>query len=127
MASLGQLIKKMAKESMEAGKPLQLVEGVIQSTSPITLKLKQNEKLIIPSDFILVAHHLKSHTRVATISTSSVGETMTEAGDPNHTHNIQSITLNNAHIQFASALQTGDKVMVAVIQGGQSFFIIDKF
>ncbi|SFM29240.1 Protein of unknown function [Gracilibacillus orientalis] len=127
MASLGQMFKKMANEAVAAGNPVQLVEGVIQSTSPITLKLKQNDKLIIPSDFIHVAQHLKSHTRTATISAGSVGETMTQAGDPEHTHNIQSINLNNAQIQFASALQTGDKVMVAVIQGGQSFFIIDKF
>ncbi|AUJ25197.1 DUF2577 domain-containing protein [Virgibacillus dokdonensis] len=125
--SIGQTIKKMAKEAVDASKPLQFVEGVIHSISPVQLRLKQNDKLIIPSDFIHVARHLTQHTRTATISTGSVGEKMTLAGDPEHAHNIHSITLNNATIHFSNALQTGDKVMVAVIQGGQSFFIIDKF
>lgn len=126
--SLSQTIKKMAYEAIMAGNPLQFIEGEIHSPPPnIRLKLKNNPKLIIPSEFIRISEHLTRHKRTADISSSSVSGSTTSAGDPTHTHNIQSITLRNAVIEFTDELKKGDKVMVAVIQGGQSFFIIDRF
>lgn len=106
MANLAQLIKKIAVEAVEANKPLHFVEGIIQSTTPVSLKLKKNDKLIIPSDLITVADHLTPQSKKAIIR----GEETTEVT-----------------IEFGSQLDIGNKVMVAVIQGGQSFFIIDKF
>lgn len=125
--SISQTIKKMAKEAMDSGSPLQLVEGIVQSPLPnIQLKLKSNSKLIIPSDLIGVAEHLTSHTRTANISSSKVSGNTDESGDPEHKHKIDSVSLTSTTISFDSNLNTGDKVMVAVVQGGQSFFVIDK-
>lgn len=126
--SLGQTIKKLAAETMSASSPLQLVEGVVHSAPPnVQLMLKDNPKLIIPNKFIRISEHLTKHSRIANISSSDVSSSMTSAGDPSHVHGINSMTLRNVKIDFADELKKGDKVMVAVIQGGQSFFIIDRF
>lgn len=115
-------------EAVRAGGPLEFIEAEVYSAPPsIKLKLKGNDKLIIPSAFIRIPEHLTRHKRVANISSSYVSESMTSAGDPSHTHNIRSVSLKNAEIEFIDELKKGDKVMVAAVQGGQSFFIIDRF
>lgn len=124
--SLAQTIKRMAKETMDSSGPLQFLEGEVYSSPPnIKLKLKDNSKLIIPSEFIRVAEHLTRHKRIANINGGS-GST-SSAGDPEHTHDIQSLQFDNAQIEFVDELKIGDKVMVAAVQGGQSFFVIDRF
>jgi Protein of unknown function (DUF2577) len=126
--SVAQTIKKMAIEAVNANSPLQFIEGEVYSAPPnIQLRLKNNSKLVIPSEFIHIAEHLTRHKRAVNITSLNVGDLMTSAGDPEHTHNIQSLSLKNAEIEFTDQLKKGDKVMVAAIQGGQSFFIIDKF
>lgn len=124
--SMNQTIKKMAVEAIRATGMLELIEAEIYSGSPVRLKLKGNDKLIIPSDFITVPEHLTRHKSRVNISSAIVSDSMTSNGDPSHTHNIQSIKLTNAEIEFLDELKTGDKVMVAAVQGGQSFFIIDR-
>jgi|SRR5690625_3177270 len=126
--SVAQTIKKMAKEAMDASSPLQFIEAEVHSAPPnIQIRLKDNKKLLIPSEFIRISEHLTRHKRTANISSSNISESMTSAGEKSHTHNIQSLTLKNAEIEFVDQLKIGDKVMVAAIQGGQSFFIIDRF
>jgi hypothetical protein len=126
--SLGQTIKKMAMETINSSSPLQFMEGVVHSAPPnIQIKLKDNPKLVIPSKFIRVAEHLTRHSRTADISSSNISSSLSRAGDPQHTHSVNSLTLNNATINFTDELKKGDKIMVAAIQGGQSFFIIDRF
>ncbi len=105
--SIAQTIKKMALEAIDTNSPLQFIEGEIHSAPPnIELRLKNNPKLIIPSEFIIVSEYLTKYKR---------------------TVNMPSLSLKNAEIEFLEELKTGDKVMVAAIQGGQSFFIIDRF
>lgn len=94
----------MAYEAIMANNPLQFIEGEILSSPPnIKLRLKNNPKLDIPRDFVRVSEHLTKHIRIA-----DIGGTSTK-------------------IEFTDELKKGDKVMVAAIQGGQSFFIIDRF
>ncbi|MEN1969030.1 DUF2577 domain-containing protein [Lentibacillus sp. N15] len=126
--SIAQTIKKMANDAVNANNPLQFVEGVVHSPPPnIQLRLKSSSKLIIPSEFIIVSEHLTRHTRTANITSSNISSSMASAGDPSHTHGINSLTLRSAKIEFTDELKKGDKVMVAAVQGGQSFFIIDRF
>ncbi|QDF54836.1 hypothetical protein D073_0440 [Bacillus velezensis] len=60
----------------------------VVSVSPIEIRFNENDKLIIPSDLIIVPKRLR------------VGE--------------------------EEALNTGERVMVVSLKGGQSFFILDK-
>jgi Protein of unknown function (DUF2577) len=99
-----QTIKKIALEAVQAESPLRLVEATIVSPPPdIQIRLKNNPKLVIPSDIISIAEHLTRHKRQIRVNGGTVQE-----------------------YEFMDELKTGDKVMVAAIQGGQSFFIIDR-
>jgi hypothetical protein len=125
---MNQTIKRLAMEAMLNSSPLQLIEAVVVSSPPdIKIKLKDNAKLVIPNDLIMVSEHLTRHTGTGNISNANVSGNLSDAGDPKHTHNIQSLSLSNAKIDFTDELKNGDRVMVAAIQGGQSFFIIDRF
>lgn len=123
MSSIGQLIKQLA---LEGAKPisLQIVEGTIISSTPLQLRLKDDPKLIIPSEFITVPERLKNHSRTVDLSAGNINAEMAEEGEPEHTHLIKSLSLSNAQLVFNDGLKTGDKVMVAV--SGQSFFILDR-
>jgi hypothetical protein len=125
---VGQIIKKLAKEAVDSSGPLQFIEAEVHSAPPnIQLRLKENTKLIIPKEFISVSEHLTRHKRIADISSSNIAESMTSAGYTAHTHNITALTMKDAQIEFKDELKKGDRVMVAAIQGGQSFFVIDRF
>lgn len=107
--SIAQTIKKMAIEAVNASSPLQFIEGEVISNPPnIQLRLKNNPKLEIPAEFITIPEHLKRQKHTVTFSDND---------------DIK----GSATLEFANELKTGDKVMVVAIQGGQSFFIIDRF
>ncbi|MGJ9460126.1 DUF2577 family protein [Oceanobacillus sp. CF4.6] len=126
--SMNQIIKKMAVEAVRSMGTLEFIEAEVHSSPPdIRLKLKGNKKLIIPSSFIIIPEHLTRRVQTVNISSSNISESMTLAGDPSHSHDLQSITMKNVEIEYLDELKKGDKVMVAAIQGGQTFFIIDRF
>lgn len=90
-------LKQIAINAMEGESPVQLTEAQIMTAPPnISIKLRGNSKLVIPKELIIVADRLVS--------------THSHPGTSPHTNK----------------LMAGNKVMVAVLQGGQSFFIIDK-
>ncbi|EID42851.1 DUF2577 domain-containing protein [Parageobacillus thermoglucosidasius] len=99
-----QTIKKIALEAVQAESPLRLVEATVVSPPPdIQIRLKGNPKLLIPSDIISIAEHLTKHKRQIRVNGGTVQE-----------------------YEFVDELKMNDRVMVAIIQGGQSFFIIDR-
>ncbi|WP_404407746.1 DUF2577 domain-containing protein [Jeotgalibacillus malaysiensis] len=103
--SLKQKMLKIAEQAQHASSPVMLVKGEVVSPPPnISVRLKSNSKLVIPSSMIMIAEHLKNHSRQIRVN-----------GGSTNTY------------EFMDELKSGDKVMVASIQGGQSFFIIDRY
>jgi hypothetical protein len=102
---VNQLIKKIALEAMNASSPLRFMEATVVSAPPdLKIELRDNDKLIIPTDLIIVSEYLSKHTRQIRVN----------GGTPQT-------------YEFMDELKSGDRVMVAAIQGGQSFFILDRF
>ncbi|MGE6260864.1 DUF2577 domain-containing protein [Heyndrickxia sporothermodurans] len=100
------LIKKIAVEAAESMSPLVIDEAEVVSSPPnIQIKLKDNPKLVIPSDLIIISEHLTNHTRDLRLDEDEEIQTY----------------------EFVDELKVGDQVMVATIQGGQSFFILDRY
>lgn len=122
-----QVIKKITSETNRSESPLEIVEAVVVSDPPdLKIKVKDNDKLIIPAEIIQVSEHLTRHIRTADISGTVIASSMTANGTGPHKHEITSVSLEGADVEFTDELKIGDQVMVAILQGGQSFFIFDR-
>ena len=98
-----QKIKSIIAEVLNTEGIVRIVESTVISDNPLSIQLGNNKKMILPRSVLIVAEHLENHKR--------------------------EIRVNGGAIQtyeFMDGLKKGDKVMVAVVQGGQSFFIIDR-
>lgn len=98
-----QRLMNIAMQGFEVKGPLRMLEAVVVSDSPVSIRLKSNAKLEIPNEIIIVSEHLTNHTRQMRVNGGTVQT-----------------------YEFMDGLKTGEKVMVAAIQGGQSFFILDR-
>jgi hypothetical protein len=99
---LSDAIKELALGAVNSESPVDVMPAEVVSASPLKLKLRDHEKLVIPSDLLVVARHLTDHT----VQIRMDGEEKT--------------------IRFYNQLHEGDHVMIAAIPGGQSFFVIDR-
>lgn len=148
--SLGKLIKQHSVKTIQAMKLPALMEAEVVADPPdLKIKLKGNDKLIIPKELIVVAEHLCRDKRTVTItntgqtqisSKSSSGKTDEFTCNVAHFHTISlgltlsdsDFTLKEGEIQFLNEkkkedlLKKGDKIMVISFEGGQKFFIIDR-
>lgn len=155
--SLGDLIKQHSMKSVRSLKLLELMEAEVAEAPPnLKLKLKGNDKLIIPKELIVVAEHLCEVKRKVHLNGSgktAVGKhsfdmTLTEmlhaipppAVDEMHKHaskvevalSDRSFAMEEGELHYINddkkddLLKKGDKVMVASFEGGQTFFVIDR-
>ncbi|WP_045506681.1 DUF2577 family protein [Bacillus amyloliquefaciens] len=57
---LSDAIKHLAVGAVDAEAPVELMPAEVTSVSPLELKLKDHDKLLIPSDALIVPKRLKS-------------------------------------------------------------------
>lgn len=99
--------------------------ATVTSASPLRIKI-DNMPLELDEDDFVVCEHLTEHTRKATISGGTISLTTTQAGDPSHTHKITAFTITDADVKMGAALAKGDRVIVASINVGQNYVILDR-
>lgn len=99
---LKQRIMKIALEGMGAVSPIRLVEYVVASDNPVSIRVGNDIRTTLPSSVLIITERLTNHTKQVRVN----GVVQTH--------------------EFMNGLKKGEKVMVAVVQGGQSFFIIDR-
>ena len=97
---LVRLIKKAAVDAVKAGKPANVIIGVVTSASP--LKVKISEKVEVSGALLICPQHLTNH------------QITLKDGDDTKT------------VQFMNALKKNEKVALLSNQGGQQFFILDR-
>ncbi|WP_425447630.1 DUF2577 family protein [Dethiothermospora halolimnae] len=150
------IIKKVSSQVAKTS-GINIMEAIITKEPPeIEIKIKNNDKLIIPKDLIIVSEHLLEHTRIATIKmvehidsetdeqlTSPIsGTSKTCQGamppinftfqgtgtslDLTHKHILETFTMEDGEITFRCCLKEGDKVMVIAFEEGQKYYIMDK-
>ncbi|WP_176560340.1 DUF2577 family protein [Brevibacillus dissolubilis] len=140
--SLGELIKQHSLKSFQSIKVTSLMEAEVIAAPPeLKIKIKGNDKLIIPKELIVVSQHLCKHKRKVTIKND--GKTDLTGGKPSvsmsvqgyqpHVHQVSKVDLTSAtltsteaEVEFLDELKQGDSVMVASFEGGQKFFILDR-
>ena len=96
-----ELVKKAAVEAVEAGKPVNLLFGTVISASP--LKIQVDQKAIYTEKMLVLTRNVTDYEVVITVSQQG----------------RKKITVHNA-------LVVGDWVLLARIQRGKKFVVLDR-
>ncbi|TNJ68233.1 DUF2577 domain-containing protein [Paenibacillus hemerocallicola] len=108
------IIKQAAKEAVEAGSPVNILFGEVIQNDPLEVNVDQ--RFTLDADFLNVPESLTryevdlkhSHTYTDDGASGTTGEALADK------------------IVIRPGLQTGDKVVLLRIQGGQQYLILDK-
>lgn len=146
--SLLSLIKEAAISAVKAQKPASYFYGTVISISPLKVQLSSN--LILTQEFLTVPKSLtdyeidvemdwnseKKYTDTSHTHLIEYADRYTSSGDKENKAVTSKIgNFNNTHsheikgiktIKIYNSLKINDKVILAQIQGGQEFIILDK-
>lgn len=100
MSSLLQTIKIAALDAVNASKPIEIIPGEVLSISPLKINLEQ--KLTLTEAFVIVPREFKNYTLKIMIDNEE------------------------KEIEIKNALEVGEKIMLAKIQGGQKYLILAR-
>lgn len=131
MANAVEAVKRAAIEAVEAGKPVQLVFGQVISTSP--LKIQVDQKAIYTEKMLVLTRNVTDYEVDMTVSHKTeiithghpVVDTYKGGGtalEINHDHPYQGRKKFLVH----NALVVGDWVVLARVQGGRRFVVLDR-
>lgn len=119
------IIKRNALKGVNANSPVELMGAIVTQAPPeLAIQLKNDSKLPIPKEIIIVAEHLTRHERKMQIKSSDI-EGFTMSAD-NHTHGCESIDTTEAEVMILDELKAGEEVLVIALQGGQAYYIADR-
>lgn len=122
MNELVQVIKQIAGEAIEAGKPAGITYGEVINISPLEIRIEQ--KLILPEEFFKLTKAVTDH--YVDITVSHITENRAGgSGDPafaSHNHDY----LGRKKIMIHNGLQVGEAVILLRVQGGQRFIVLDR-
>ena len=108
-------IKKAAVDAVEATKPVNFLFGKVTSVSP--LKVQVNPKFVLGAGNLVIADTLTKKSVEVTVS-GNTGSGGTES----HRHSVN-IPIT---VTFDNSLKKGDSVILARMQGGDRYLILDK-
>lgn len=132
-----------AEAAIQSG--MQQMEGVVLTPPPnLTVKVQNNDKMILLPELLTVAEHLTRHERIVTLEhieatirnlgdgegkdlVTGDGKIFTQTDEREAPHNdISSFKYEYIKLQFEDVLKAGDKVLVQTYNGGQKFHIACK-
>ena len=120
-----EIIQKAIKQGIDNAGLGGIMEGEVISAPPnLKVKVKNNSKLAIPKELLVVPQKLTDYTLQCFINVDSL-----EASSSSIT--LGAVSLNNintagADITIKNSLKIGDKVMLVSFEGGQRFYILDR-
>lgn len=100
MPSLVETIKTAALSAFEESKPVAIVNGVVEETSP--LRIKVDQKRVFTETFLDLSNNVKDYETAVTIN----GVT-------------QKCIIHNS-------LKVNEKVILLRVQGGQKYLVLDR-
>lgn len=107
------IIKQAAVDAVNSTQPVNFLFGTVISTSP--LKVQVTPKLTLGAGNLVIAGNLSKRSVKVAVS-GNTGKT------DNHTHSVSipvEVTIDNS-------LKKGDSVILARIQGGNQYLVLDK-
>lgn len=122
MNELVQVIKQIAGEAVEAGKPAGITYGEVITINPLSIRIEQ--RLTLPVEFFKLTKAVTDH--YVDVSVSHVTENRAggsgEAAFASHNHNYSGRKKFLVH----NGLQVGEEVILLQVQGGQRYIVLDR-
>lgn len=117
-SSLVQVIRRIVKETVDAGKPCDYTVGTVTSVSPLEVKVSNN--LTLDDEFLDVCEKLTNYE----VEIDLTDETEPHPDEaPNHKHDIK---WKKVKMKIYNGLKVGDKVAMIRRSRGQKYLVIDK-
>lgn len=137
--SLLDLIKTTAMAAFQASNPVNIIVGEVVESQP--LKIYVHSKLILTDEFLLVAEHLTRHQRIVTVQyeypqiypKGQIGDELKQTSSKRKNQGEASSTpyeeyeMKYAKLVFEDGLKEGDKVVMHRVQGGQKYYVSDRY
>lgn len=123
MSDLANIIKRLAVDAAEAGKPVKVMFGEVTSIKPLQIMVEQ--KLPLTENFLVLTEAVKDHEHEITVVDWFTENASGGSGDSAyaaHSHQIA----GRKKIIMHNALQVGEKVLLLAMQGGQKFIVVDR-
>jgi hypothetical protein len=108
-----EVVKNAALEAVEASKPVNLLFGQVISVSP--LKIQVDQKAVYTEKMLVLTRNVTDFEVDVAVSCQ------TEAAG-GHTHAVK----GRKRVQVCNALVVGDWVLLARMQGGKKFAVLDR-
>lgn len=125
--NLLELIKKAAKETVDASQASDFCYGTVTSASP--LKILVEQKMELTSAQLVLCRNVTDHTITVTAGNTKdfyyTGEIEEGGTSPipttSHVHAVGTVQMI-----IHNALKAGDKVVLIKKQGGQEYLVLDR-
>lgn len=95
-----EVIKEIVRATVDESKPVAFCFGTVESASP--LKIRLNQKLIVPDSFLILSEAVRDHETKIVID----GQTKT--------------------IKVLKKLKTGEKVLMIRFDNGQKYYVVER-
>lgn len=125
MADANELVramKKTAAEAVEAGRPVNVLFGMVVGVNPLVIMTDQ--KMQLSANQLVLSRNVTDFATAVTVSweTGDKGGGSGEAAYESHRHRISGIKQITIH----NALKPGEQVILLRKQGGQEFIVLDR-
>ncbi len=116
------VIKKAAIEAVESQKPTAFITGVVTSIEPLSIQLEQ--KFSLSSAQLILTSNVTDYEFDMTIehTTENSSGGSGESAFSSHSHEYKGKKTFTVH----KALNVGEEIMLARVQGGQKFVVLDR-
>lgn len=117
-----ELVKRAALEAVEASKPVNLQFGTVLSTAP--LRIQADQKSIYTEAMLLLTRNVTDYQVFMSVDHETESEDGADASPPfgEHRHAYQGKKAFWVH----NGLLPGEKVLLARIQNGKKFVVLDR-
>lgn len=119
---LVQLLKQIASEAVEGGKPAKLIYGEVLKVQPLAIQIEQ--KLTLTADFFELTKNVLDYYVDVTVShvTEAQSGGSGDAAFASHNHEY----LGRKRILVHNGLRVGERVLLLQAQGGQKYLVLDR-
>ncbi|MCD8150606.1 MAG: DUF2577 domain-containing protein [Clostridiales bacterium] len=131
--SIKQLIQSLAPENPT------VVEGTVLTASPLSIVLKNDAKMVLSANSLVVPRYLTDHqveVDIRKASGSLDSETAEDEGeheheelsteDGQHIHHLSTFELETGVLFIYNALKQGESVLLLEFDSGKRYFVLDR-